>query len=58
MFLKNILSEWKLVEEKKTVARRRDNPLSGMIDEGTKEVDLFRKKKWNGLYKYKTVDRF
>jgi hypothetical protein len=41
-------NKWELVEENiMTASNMRGN-----------KFDLFRKKKWNGLYKYKTVRRY
>lgn len=49
--------KWELIQE--DVKRREvtTNPLWGVVSEGTVYVDVYRKLKRNGTYKFKTVKR-
>lgn len=49
--------KWELVEEGKRMISRSFNVFYGYGKPVPVLVDVYRKKKWNGVYKYKTVVR-
>ena len=48
---------WELVEENKRMYQELNNPILGRVSEGYVFVDVYRKRKSNGTYKYKNVIR-
>ena len=49
--------KWELVQENEPYVQVTFNPILGVITEGAVMCDVYRKKKRNGLYKYKQVQR-
>jgi len=56
-FINKLFPKWELVEEGKITYCTRYNDLLGKTGPIIVLVDVFRKKKLNGLYKYRTVGR-
>jgi len=50
-------NKWELIEENAVRRKVVGNFLLGTISEGEVYVDIYKKKKWNGLYKYKIKER-
>ena len=50
-------NKWELIEECIHGTKVTFNPILGYSREVSCVYDVFRKKKWNGLYKYKKVER-
>lgn len=48
---------WELVEEGKKMICQSFNAIYGYSDSYPVIVDVYRKKRWNGIYKYKYVVR-
>jgi hypothetical protein len=51
------MRKWECVEENTRRRQVVSNPLLGVISDGDVYVDVYRKKKRNGTYKYKTKKR-
>jgi hypothetical protein len=49
------IKQWELVEEDRPMIQTSFNPLTEMSFEKDVLVDVYRKKKRNGIYKYKNV---
>jgi hypothetical protein len=54
---KNLFQKWELFEENKLLIEQSTNILYGTT-EFPGRYDVYRKKKWNGMFKYKTVRRY
>jgi len=52
-----MFQKWELVEENKRMVCETHNPIMGHISTGIVYIDVYRKKKMNGIYKYKQVVR-
>ena len=48
---------WELVEENKPMIKNIIYPILGLQSNYSVVVDIYRKKKWNGTYKYRTIER-
>jgi len=55
--IKDMRNKWELIEENAVRRKVVGNFLLGTISEGEVYVDIYKKKKWNGLYKYKIKER-
>lgn len=51
------MSKWELIEEDVAGIRQVSNPILGVVSKTPARWDVFRKKKRNGTYKYKKVER-
>lgn len=49
--------QWELVEENKRMYQEVTNPIMGKVSEGYVFIDVYRKMRRNGTYKYKNVKR-
>jgi hypothetical protein len=49
--------KWELVEENKVMTKNVIYPFIGIEKNYDTFVDIYRKKKLNGTYKYKTIER-
>jgi len=49
--------KWELVEEGKKMMSQSFNAFSGYSNPIPVFVDIYRKKRWNGIYKYKHIVR-
>ena len=48
---------WELVKENQRMFQEVTNPIIGKISEGYVYIDVYRKKRRNGTYKYKNIKR-
>jgi hypothetical protein len=52
-----MFQKWELVSEGQRMLQHTVNPIMGLVSRGFVIVDVYRKKKMNGMYKYKNVVR-
>lgn len=52
-----MFGKWELVEENKPMVCESFDTLFCIVEHHIVYVDVYRKKKWNGIYKYKNVRR-
>jgi hypothetical protein len=50
-------NKWELIEENVVRHKVVGNFLLGTISEGDVYVDIYKKRRWNGSYKYKVKER-
>lgn len=53
-----IFSKWELVEENKEMIEESFNPFWNANKIRRVRCDVYRKRKWNGTYKYKYIKRY
>jgi hypothetical protein len=52
-----MFSKWELIEEDVPMIRTTYYSVNLILSKEKIRVDVYRKKKWNGIYKYKNVER-
>ena len=51
------MKRWELVQENTKRIKTVSNPILGVVSQGTVYVDIYRKLKRNGIYKFKNIER-